>query len=247
MNNKRISAVVVLFALTVTLSAQKRDRQTVVFDGGSRITGTILVDSSDYLKLRITSPQIVTLKKSEISYTVPASGIEKPFIDRHGYWVRVSASALTGRNDEENVGNMSFHFSNGYRFRNGLSLGLGTGLEELDVAVMPLYADLRYNPLKTRLSPFVWLKSGYSFAFGDREEGQYYYYGYYPEARGGFMFNTGAGIELASWRRNAVNIGVGYRYQKIIYRRVNNWVEDMTNELVTNFNRIEIQLGFIFR
>ena len=61
------------------------------------------------------------------------------------------------------------------------------------------------------------------------------------------MFNTGAGIELASWRRNAVNIGVGYRYQKIIYRRVNNWMEDMTNELVTNFNRIEVQLGFIFR
>lgn len=246
MNNKRISAVIVLFALAVTLSAQKLDRQTVVFDGGSRITGTILVDSSDFLKLRISSPQIVTFKKSEISYTVPASGIEKPFIDMHGYSIRVSASVLTGRNSEGNAGNMSFHLSNGYRFRNGISVGLGTGLEVLDVAVMPIYTDLRYNPLKTRFSPYVWLKSGWSFAFGNHGGGQYYY-GSYQEARGGFMFNTGAGIELASWRRNAVNIGVGYRYQKIIYRQVNNWMEDMTNELVTNFNRIEVQLGFIFR
>jgi hypothetical protein len=247
MNYSRISTVVILFALTVSLSAQKRNRQTVVFDGGSRITGTILVDSSDYLKLRITSPQIVTLNKSEISFTTPASDIEKPYIDMHGYSIRVSASVLAGRNSEGNAGNMSFHLSNGYRFRNGISLGLGTGLEVLDVIVMPIFTDLRYNLLKTRLSPFVWLKSGYSFAFGNRDEGLDYYYGYYPEARGGFMFNTGAGIELASWRRNAVNIGVGYRYQKIIYRRVNNWMEDMTNELVTNFNRIEVQLGFIFR
>ena len=247
MNHIRISTVVVLIILTVTLSAQKRDRQTVIFDGGSRITGTILVDSSDYLKLRITSPQIVTLKKSEISYTVPASGIEKPFIDRHGYWIKVSASALTGRNDEGNVGNMSFHFSNGYRFRNGISAGIGTGLEVLDVAVMPIYADLRYNFLKTRLSPFAWLKSGWSFAFGKLDDGQYYYYGYFPWAKGGFMFNAGAGLELASWRRGAVNIGVGYRYQKIAYKQDYQWGEESTNEIITRFNRIEVQLGFIFR
>jgi hypothetical protein len=247
MKCRRISFVFFLLVLAVSISAQRLDKQTVVFDNGSRLTGTILADSSDYLKLRITSPQIVTLKKSEISYTMPASDIEKPFIDRHGYWIRVSASALTGRNDEGNVGNMSFHFSNGYRFRNGISAGIGTGLEELDVAVMPLYADLRYNLFKTRISPYVWLKSGYSFAFGNRDEGHYYYYGSYQEARGGFMFNTGAGIELASWRRNAVNIGIGYRYQTVTYKPGYSWVEDMTNELITRFNRIEVQLGFIFR
>ncbi|HQB36948.1 MAG TPA: hypothetical protein PLI41_05320 [Bacteroidales bacterium] len=247
MNPYRISTLVILIVLTVTLSAQKRDRQTVVFDGGFRLRGTILVDSSDYLKLRITTPQVVTLKKSEISYTTRASDIEKPFIDRHGYWIRISASALTGRNDEGNVGNMSFHFSNGYRFRNGISAGIGTGLEELDVTVMPIYADLRYNILKTRLSPFVWLKSGWSFAFGKLNDGQYYYYGYFPQALGGFMFNAGTGIELASWRRNAVSLGMGYRYQKIVYEQIRQWEGRGTNEIITRFNRIEVQLGFIFR
>ena len=61
------------------------------------------------------------------------------------------------------------------------------------------------------------------------------------------MFNAGTGIELASWRRNAVNIGIGYRYQKITFKRVNDWGEITRNELDTRFNRIEVQFGFIFR
>lgn len=243
---ERITAVILTIALTVSLSAQKGNKQTVVLNGGSRLTGTILGANPDSLKMRITSPQVITLKKSDISLSSPELATEKPVIDRHGYSIRLSASALAGKKDEENIGSMSFHFSNGYSFRNGLSIGIGTGFEELDVAVMPLYADLRYHPLKTRISPFVWLKSGWSFAFGDMDDGQYYYYGL-PKARGGIMFNTGTGIELASWRHNAVNIGVGYRYQKITYKYDQNPSAQVMNEIITRFNRIEVQFGFVFR
>jgi len=247
MNVTRICTAIILFSLTVTLSAQKRERQTIVLKGGSRLTGTILIDSSEFLKMRLRSPQVITLKKSDVSLTTPAQSIEKPVADRHGYSIRISASVLTGRNSEGNTRSMSFHLSNGFRFRNGISVGFGTGLEELDVALLPVYTDLRYHPFKSRLSPFVWTKSGWSFLFGDKDDGQYYYYGTYPEAKGGFMFNAGTGIELASWQRNAVNIGIGYRYQKITFKRVNDWGEVITNERDTYFNRIEVQFGFIFR
>jgi len=247
MKVSRISTAIILFSVTVSLIAQKREKQTIVLNGGFRLTGIILVDSSDYLKLRITSPQVITLNKSDVSFTIPAQSIEKPVTDRNGYLIRISASVLTGRNSEGNTRSMSFHLSNGYRFRNGISVGFGTGLEELDVALLPVYTDLRYYPFKSRLSPFIWTKSGWSFLFEDQDDGQYYYYGTYPEAKGGFMFNAGTGIELASWRRNAVNIGIGYRYQKITFRRVNNWGEITTNERDTYFNRIEVQFGFIFR
>lgn len=246
MNGTRISTSIILFAITVSLSAQKRGKQTVVLNSGSRMTGTVLVDSSDYLKMRITTPQLITLSKAEVSLITPAKRIEKPAIDRNGYSIRISASALTGRNDEGNIGSMSIHLSNSYRFRNGISVGFGTGFEELDVTVMPVYADLRYNPLKSRFSPFIWMKSGWSFAFGELDNGQYYYYGF-PKSQGGFMFNTGTGVELASWRRNAVNIGIGYRYQKITCKYDNSQNEEIMNEVVTYFNRIEVQFGFIFR
>lgn len=246
MKAARISTVIILFALTVTLSAQKREKQTVVLNGGSRLTGSLLVDSSDYLKLRITSPQVIKLKKSDILLTAPAQNIERPLSNRHGYSIRLSSSLLAGRNSEGNTRNLSFHLSNGYQFRNGLSVGFGTGFEELDVALLPVYTDLRYNPFKSRLSPYVWTKSGWSFTIDDPGDRQYFY-GNYSESKGGFMFNAGTGIELASWRRNAVNIGIGYRYQKITFKRLNYWGEETTNELVTSYNRIEVQFGFIFR
>lgn len=247
MKAARISTVIILFALTVTMSAQRREKQTIVLNGGSRLTGTLLVDSSDYLKLRITSPQIIKLKKSEISFTAPAQNIEKPVFNRHGYSIMLSSSVLAGRNNEGNTRNLSFHLSNGYQFRNGLSVGFGTGYEELDVALLPVYTELRYHPFKSRLSPFVWTKNGWSFTIDDPDDRQYYNYGYYSRSKGGFMFNAGTGVELASWRRNAVNIGIGYRYQKITFKRLNYWVEETTNELVTSYNRIEVQFGFIFR
>lgn len=242
----RISTAIILFSVTVSLFAQKMDKQTIVLNGGSWLTGTIIVDSSDYLKLRMTTPQVITVKKADVSLTITAQHIERPAADRYGYSIRLSASVLTGRNKEGNTRSMSFHLSNGYGFRNGISIGFGTGLEELDIALLPVYTDLRYQPFKSRLAPFIWTKSGWSFTFGDNDDG-YYYYGTYPESKGGFMFNAGAGLELASWRRNAVNIGIGYRYQKITFKRENDWGEITRNELDTRFNRIELQFGFIFR
>jgi hypothetical protein len=246
MNASRIFTAIILFALAATVTAQKREKQTIVLSGGSRLTGTILVDSSDYLKLRITSPQVITLKKSEVSLITPEKNIEKPVAGRHGYSIRISASVLAGRNSEGNTRSMSYQLSNCYRFRNGLSVGFGAGIEELDIDLLPVYSYLSYHPLQTRLSPFIWIKSGWSFAYGDQNEVPNYYYGSYPEAKGGFMFNAGTGIELASWRRNAVNIGVGYRYQKITFKRTNNQSQITTNEIITSFNRIEVQFGFTF-
>ncbi|MBK7479841.1 MAG: hypothetical protein IPI69_09110 [Bacteroidales bacterium] len=246
MNSERIITVILIIALSISLSAQNSKKQTVVLKGGSHLTGTILFAGPDSLKMRITSPQVITLNKSDITLSSPVQGIEKPFIDRHGYSIRLSASSLTGRNDEEKTGSMSFHFSNAYTFKNGLSIGFGTGYEEFDVTVMPVYADLRYHPLKTRMSPFAWIKSGWSFGFSKLDDGRYYYYNF-PESKGGLMFNTGAGMELASWRRNAVNIGVGYRYQKITYKYEHDRSERYMNELITCYNRLEVQFGFVFR
>ena len=64
---------------------------------------------------------------------------------------------------------------------------------------------------------------------------------------GGFLFNTGAGISMFTWRRTAINVGIGYRYQKVTL------VEDHTGggkysvrETVTQYYRLEFHLGFVF-
>jgi hypothetical protein len=247
MNIIRLISTALLLIITLTASAQKREKQEVVLNDGTRIVGTIVADSSGYLRLKIKKPQVITLNKSQVLSTGNVRSGVIGTGDKRGYSIRLSTSILAGRNSNGTVGNLSFHLSNGYQFRNGFSAGCGTGIEKLDVLVMPVYTELRFQPLKTRVSPFTWVKSGYGFPLSDRDSQDYYYYDYYQEPKGGIMFSAGTGIALYSWRCNAVNIGMGYRYQKIRFRQKNNWNGESNNELVTHFNRIEVQFGFIFR
>jgi hypothetical protein len=165
-----------------------------------------------------------------------------------GYYMQFSTSILAGKSENGNQSNLSFHLSNGYQFSNGFSIGVGTGIEELGVTIVPLYADFKYSPLKSRLSPIAWVKTGYGFATSDQETIYDYYGSMGGESTGGFLFNAGAGIAMYTWNRTAINIGVGYRYQKITVSRDQYWWSGPSlRETVTHFNRIEIQMGFIFR
>ena len=247
MDIKRKLLVILFTAITIAVSSQKRERQKVVLNDGSVITGTIVADSDDFLKIKIKRPQVITLSKAHVYSTGTTRRNAYNPGDTRGYSIRLSASLLAGRNEYGNKGSLSIHLSNGYQFRSGLGAGFGTGIEKLDVMVMPVFGELRYQPFKTRLSPFLWLKSGYGFPLTNRGGGDYYYYGDYTESKGGLMFGVGSGVALYSWRRNAINIGIGYRYQKLIFEQKNRWTQEIHNELVTSFERIEVQFGFIFR
>lgn len=239
---------VLLFAITLTVSGQKGGKQTVVLNDGTRITGTIVADSSEYIKLRVLRPMVITLSKHAVYSYDPENTLHRQTNDKQGYYISLSSSLLAGGNEYGNTGSVSLHLSNGFRFRNGLSAGFGSGVEKLDVTVIPVYADFRFHPMNTRVSPFVYLKSGYGIPLNNDEALSYTYYYHNPEEKGGFMFNAGTGVAIYSWRGNAVNIGLGYRYQQLIFRQIGGIGPQMTtNEVVTRFNRIEVQFGFIFR
>ena len=244
---KRLVPASLLLIISLTSPAQKPKERVVVLNDGTRMSGIVVADSSGYLWVRIRRPRIIMISKSQVYSTANVRNGVTGYADKKGYSIRVSASILAGRNNSGKVGTMSFHLSNDYQFSNGLSAGFGTGIEKLDLWVMPVYAGLTYQPLRTRVSPFAWVKGGYGFPLGGRTSGNYYYYDNYPEPKGGIMFSTGTGIALYSWRRNAVSIGIGYHYQKIRFRQEMIGYGELNNELVTHFNRIEVQFGFIFR
>jgi hypothetical protein len=247
MDIKKIIFLFLLLVFTIVVSAQKRERQAVVLNDGTVIAGTIVADSSDFLKIKIKRPQVITLNKAQVYSTGRVRRSVYNPGEPQGYSIRLSASILAGRNSSGNKGSLSIHLSNGYQFKNGFGAGFGTGIEKLDAMVMPLFGEIKYQPFKTRLSPFIWIKSGYAFPLSERDGGDYYYYGNYTESKGGIMFSAGSGLALYSWKRNAVNIGIGYRYQKLSYEQKNLWNPESRNELITYFERIEIQFGFIFR
>jgi hypothetical protein len=243
----RTFATTIFVALTLTVAGQKQGKQTVVLNDGSRISGTIVTDSSDYLEIEVVVPQTLKIRKAQVSFIEPATYPVKVNHKTEGYFIQLSASILTGKNERGNTTSNSYHLSNGYQFKNGLGVGIGSGLEEMEVTIIPLYADIRYYPLKTRISPYASLKTGYGFAASDEDLEREFYYTPVT-SKGGFLFNAVAGISLYTWQRLAVNIGVGYRYQKItIIQEQYWWGGPSTKEIITHFNRIEVQLGITFR
>jgi hypothetical protein len=244
----RFSAVAVCVLLTLTATGQQR-KYNVVLNDGSRILGTIVADSAGYLDLRVTTPQVIRIGKSQVSSVEALKYPVKKNLKTEGYYIRFSSGILSGKNENGNQSSFSFHLSNGYQFNNGLAVGIGSGIEELGVVLVPLYADLRFTPLNSGLSPYIWLKTGHCFAITD--QGTIYVDDAAATGNhhdGGFLFNTGAGISLFTWNRTAINIGIGYRYQKVTVSRDQYWWGGGTSvrETVTYFNRLELHLGFVF-
>ena len=244
----RLTAVAVCVLLSLSATGQHR-KYTVVLNDGSRIRGTIVGDSTDYLDLKITSPQVIRIGRSQVSSVEAVKYPVKKSMNTSGYYARFSTGFLSGKNESGNQSSLSFHLSNGYQFKNGIALGIGSGMEELGVPLVPLYADLRYTPLNSGLSPYVWLKAGHGFAITDRASNDVYYDSSADNNyEGGFLFNTGVGVSIFSFKRTAVNVGVGYRYQKVTLNEDLYWWygENSVRHTVTRYYRLEFHLGFVF-
>ena len=242
----RLTAIAVCVLLTLAATGQQR-RYTVVLYDGSRIRGTIVADSADYLDLKILTPQILRIDRSQVSSLERLKYPVKNNQKTSGYYIRFSTSLLTGRSENLNRQDISINLSNGYQFSNGLAIGAGSGIEELELVLVPLYAEMRYTPLNSGVSPYAWLRAGYSFATSDQAVTVVEYSTLKRNSEGGFLFGAGAGISMFTWRKTAISIGLGYRYQKVIFREDLYWWGGNTiRETVTHFNRLELQLGFTF-
>lgn len=242
----RISAIAVCVLLTLTATGQQR-KSTVVLNNGSRVSGTIVGDTAGYLDIKVLTPQVIRVSKSQVSSVEPLNYPMKKRLKTNGYYVRLSTGLLSGKNESGNQSSLSFHLSNGYQFNNGIAIGIGSGMEELGVALVPLYADLRFTPLSSGISPYGWLKTGYGFAITDQAVAYMNDASAEKNSEGGFLFNTGVGISMFTWKRTAINVGIGYRYQKVTLNQDSYWWRGSSvRQTVTQFYRLEFHMGFVF-
>jgi hypothetical protein len=73
-------------------------------------------------------------------------------------------SLKTDRSASYLVPGYSFSMVHGYLFNPHLSVGIGSGLEVGGLGLsIPVVADVRYNILKKRVSPYVAASAGYQF------------------------------------------------------------------------------------
>jgi len=242
----RLSAIAVCVLLTLSATGQQR-KYTVLLNDGSRIPGTIVGDTAGFLDIEVLNPQIIRIIKSQVASVEALRFPVKWSMKTSCYYVRFSTGFLSGKNESGNQSSISFHLSNGYQFKNGIALGIGSGMEELGVVLIPLYADVRYTLLNSGVSPYAWLKAGHGFAVSEQDVSYMDYGSTDNKPEGGFLFNTGVGISMFTWRRTAINVGIGYRYQKVTLNDDFYWWGGSTvSQTVTQYYRLEFHLGFVF-
>lgn len=243
----RIIVSVIFIALALPALSQKEAEQTLVLKNGSRISGTIVYDTSGNYLLKLSAPQVISVPGSWVSSVETVSKKQHLYSQRSGYYLRFGLSMLLGKSEESESNMLSVSLSNGYRFRNGLMLGIGSGIEEMTMPLLPVYSELQYHPFNSHVSPYMFMKTGYAFSLAGDEENDYWY-GYSRESKGGFLLNAGAGILLQTWDKVGINIALGYRFQQVSVTEDSNWSRSSyATEYITRFNRIELQLGFVFR
>jgi hypothetical protein len=242
---KIISVIFIVLALPAL--SQKGAEQTLVLNDGSRISGIVVNDSSGNYLVKLSAPQFISVPGSWVSSVEGMGKKQYRYSQRSGYYLRFGVSMLVGKGDESESNMLSISLSNGYKFRNGLMVGIGTGIEEMTMPLLPVYSELQYHPFNSHVSPFIFLKSGYAFSLTGDEENDYWY-DYSRESKGGFLLNAGAGILLQTWDKVGINIALGYRFQQVSVTENSSWSRSSyATEYVTRFNRLELQLGFIFR
>ena len=125
-----------------------------------------------------------------------------------------SIGFLAGSSFNSQVAPLSILMVNGYLAANGLFAGIGTGVEFLTTAYMPLYFDLRYDLLRKDVVPYVMAKGGYALPLSsDRSEYDISY-----EYSGGPLYGMGVGIKIRTRTHFAWDVELLYRYQETSFQ-----------------------------
>jgi len=151
----------------------------------------------------------------------------------------------------------SFTISNGYMFNEHWAAGAGAGFEIFDYNLFPLFAELRYTLWDHKISPFVVLKGGYSFAsfkakhYDELNLNWSPYYIADTELRhyGGLMVHPEIGVKMPLSENSDLLFTVAYRYQKTKSVARKDYDNDQFDkwEHTEDINRLSFGLAIMFR
>lgn len=159
------------------------------------------------------------------------------------------AGLLLGHSESYYPATFSSHISFLKNFNKRIWLGAGSGAEVIGKTFVPVFADLRISPFKSK--PFyIYNKLGWTFCanknYSDGTEDNYYY-NIYPHplneninTTGGVMNEIGFGIlfQRNDWK---TSLSMGYNYKK-----TNDKIKNSTKTYENTFNRLAFRVGFWF-
>ena len=189
---------------TSSLSAQKM-QEVIYLKNGSIIKGTVIEQvPNEFVKIRTRDGSIYVYPIAEVVKITKESSSDRfsRVSDTHGYKAFVDF-ALTAAGGVYDV-RAEFVTSHGYRIDPYIYAGMGVGLHYYrgSRVLIPVFVDGRVSFLDGPISPFINLRTGYSFKVSEKMEG-----GFYISPMFGVRFVIGESI--------ALNLAAGYSFQNI--------------------------------
>ena len=141
---------------------------------------------------------------------------------------------------KRNTGSFSIQTFNGWRVKPKTALGLTTGLDAYQGALlMPVAVGVRQivfekGPTLSKIQAS--LDAGIGTTWHNEDEGQ--------ETKGGLMLNPALGFVFPTRSGSAFLINFGYKYQHYSVKKT--WAENNFSEESRNIKRVQIKLGFQF-
>ncbi len=254
MKYKILNLLIPLLCFSLTAIAQKSEKGVVYLKNGSIVRGALLSqDPGQPVKIKTSDNNIWVFERTAIDSISQKNRQNGSF--KTGCFNLTEAGVLAWTPD--NAYNAPFTFMNisGWQFANGLSAGVGAGVEFFSEAYLPVVADLRYYFGKQGVLPFIGAQGGYSIALGKADKQYVYNYAYdynliWPgpigqavdvDARGGWLVNPSVGICAPIGDKLALTVSAGYRIMRHRYNREDNYKLDV------DYNRLSLKVGLMFK
>ena len=251
MKNKRLLILAGLLFISTMVTAQKG---VVYLKNGSVVRGSIINQPLDgSVKIETGDNSIWVFEPNAIDSVSFKTKHLNPL--HTGYFNLTEAGVLAGNSDNNKKAPFTIMNISGWQLANGISAGIGVGVEFFSETYLPVVADFRYTVQRNRTMPFAGLQAGYSIALENADKQYIYNYPAFSnliwpgptgqevevDARGGFLVNPSIGFISSLNDNMAMTFSVGYRIMRHRYSR------GELNKLDVDFNRLSIKIGLLFK
>lgn len=203
LNKSLIPLLSLALLFSVRASAQSNMEDVIYMKDGGILRGEIIeCTNGASLKIKTAGRNVFVIAMDEVK-EIRKEKIPVPrYFKERGYVNHTGIDVLPGRSKAT----IRFRMENGYQFNSRLSAGLGIGfvLYNDPLNLIPLYLNVKYKLMKANTTPFVFVKGGRSFSILSEADSPI------DEHSGGFMLNTGFGLQIDTKNGYGWYINAGY-------------------------------------
>jgi hypothetical protein len=257
---KHLSSLMISVAICmseiISVSAQSHLQDVVYTKDGNIYRGLIKTDNSNDVKIEIAGGSVFVLSKLNIDsvrkedkpvfdgysfqqkkfgyFNITEIGVPIGTTPVYDYWYSYSA-------DTKLTAGFTAQTIQGYRFYSHYLVGAGAAIDLIQHPMFQPFADIRYELLKGRATPFVFGDWGYNFDLSKNQNDEYQK----TEYRGGTMCAAGIGMRFNFKSAGAFLLDAGYKYS--VMREQVTYVDGYSSMLTQyDLRRMVIRMGLSF-